>query len=365
MIDKSITIAGFLAENPASISLDPTQAHSIVSEDFVLTHRLEQVAGENNRIIQRQASCTVTIPTLSGSYISTLTLIIRNLREYDACLGADWLGDCRVRVNDAVVLDPVLEDTLALSSANVWLKGDANPAIAKSLARRLKPLPAVSAPEKVNQPTAGEYSHAYGMHVINFSIVPIADSAASQSSTPSQNVNFIFVQRGARTTDSPTRSSHDNESRITKASRPDDAVDGTFQRVITNLEQLMNQRETEHVRDLPSSTQDASTSQPSESTAHLNLANASFSKVFCDTPPTNSIADCWYQCSAWIADRATQDVSRLPIRIIPVRFDRLQPPPGGGLDKPGKRLIQFIRVAFHDTTDYAREFQFLIHLRNH
>ena len=58
-----------------------------------------------------------------------------------------------------------------------------------------------------------------------------------------------------------------------------------------------------------------------------------------------SQSDCWYSTSALVAERSDPDNPEpLPFKVFRLEYDPAQPPPGGDLQNPGKRLVHFMEI---------------------
>lgn len=73
--------------------------------------------------------------------------------------------------------------------------------------------------------------------------------------------------------------------------------------------------------------------------------------------PHEDRSDCWFETSALVGEASNPDEKKeVPIKLFQVQYDPSQPPPGSNLDKPGKRLVHFIAVAFGPQLVPRREY---------
>ena len=92
-------MASSLHCRPASIAYNDSSSLSRISAQFVKSHFLPVSDG--------RTSCTVSVPTLEGSFTYLQQFVVCNDIEVDAVLGSDWLGICRLVSNEGRVKFPV------------------------------------------------------------------------------------------------------------------------------------------------------------------------------------------------------------------------------------------------------------------
>lgn len=72
--------------------------------------------------------------------------------------------------------------------------------------------------------------------------------------------------------------------------------------------------------------------------------------------PELSQPDCWYRTYALVADQSSPEHPEpLPLKVFRLEYDPSQPPPGGNLPNPGKRLVHFMEIGVEPDFEPLRQ----------
>lgn len=118
---EPFVVNGTISKYPARILIDPSQPWCTISEDFVLRHSLEEkFRTKDYHVYERCVINDLSLPTISGRYISPWLMSVRTKMDHDVCIGANWINKCNIRVDNGSILDPESSPSTRDPMAFLW-----------------------------------------------------------------------------------------------------------------------------------------------------------------------------------------------------------------------------------------------------
>lgn len=116
-----VRVHGLYATLQVAICVDSRSEKSLISDDFVLAHRVAQsVRSVRGSLVERTVRGPVIVPTIDGYYQSTFELIVGSVRGCDVLLGRDWILGSVCHVHDDHILDPFVGSVFL--PGHVWAR---------------------------------------------------------------------------------------------------------------------------------------------------------------------------------------------------------------------------------------------------